>query len=139
MGTAKGPTDLPLWYAAYDGHPSFANFGSFGGWTHPSMKQFAGQNSSRTQSHRQSKRLLPDLWLLLIATLCFSFGFIGDASMCGQHTHKAARCNKREMHVMSQGTLACMLIRRWFLCALLCMFLPDTNLNLGAGVDLNWY
>jgi hypothetical protein len=43
MGTAKGPTDLPLWYAAYDGHPSFANFGSFGGWSHPSMKQFAGQ------------------------------------------------------------------------------------------------
>jgi len=38
----RGPTDLPAWYAHYDGNPSFNNFLPFGGWTRPAMKQFAG-------------------------------------------------------------------------------------------------
>jgi hypothetical protein len=31
-----------LWYAHYDNSPSFSDFSSFGGWTKPSIKQFAG-------------------------------------------------------------------------------------------------
>jgi len=38
----RGPTELPAWYAHYDGNPSFNNFYPFGGWTRPAMKQFAG-------------------------------------------------------------------------------------------------
>jgi GH25 family lysozyme M1 (1,4-beta-N-acetylmuramidase) len=32
----------PLWYAHYDGHANFQDFGSFGGWTKPAMKQYLG-------------------------------------------------------------------------------------------------
>jgi len=35
----------PLWYAHYDGSPSFSDFAPFGGWTHPSIKQFSGTTS----------------------------------------------------------------------------------------------
>jgi len=38
----NGPTQYPMWYANYDGVPSFANFPTFAGWTRPAMKQFAG-------------------------------------------------------------------------------------------------
>jgi hypothetical protein len=31
-----------LWYAHYDNSPSFSDFGGFGGWSKPSIKQFAG-------------------------------------------------------------------------------------------------
>jgi len=41
----NGPTNYPLWYANYDGVPSFDNFPAFAGWTSPSMKQFAGDVS----------------------------------------------------------------------------------------------
>ena len=34
--------DLPLWYADYDGVPSFADFKPFGGWHAPHVKQFKG-------------------------------------------------------------------------------------------------
>ena len=34
-----------LWYAHYDGSPSFSDFAPFGGWSHPSIKQFAGTTS----------------------------------------------------------------------------------------------
>eukprot|EP00591_Stephanopyxis_turris_P008851 CAMPEP_0195526870 /NCGR_PEP_ID=MMETSP0794_2-20130614/28179_1 /TAXON_ID=515487 /ORGANISM="Stephanopyxis turris, Strain CCMP 815" /LENGTH=212 /DNA_ID=CAMNT_0040657655 /DNA_START=54 /DNA_END=692 /DNA_ORIENTATION=+ len=33
---------LPLWYAHYDNSPSFSDFKAFGGWTSPSIKQYAG-------------------------------------------------------------------------------------------------
>jgi hypothetical protein len=33
---------LPLWYAHYDGSASFSDFSSFGGWTSPHAKQYAG-------------------------------------------------------------------------------------------------
>ncbi len=33
---------VPLWYAHYDNNPSFSDFSAFGGWTKPSIKQFAG-------------------------------------------------------------------------------------------------
>jgi len=33
--------NLPLWYAAYDGEPTFDGFRSFGGWSAPTMKQFS--------------------------------------------------------------------------------------------------
>lgn len=33
---------LPLWYAHYDDLESFSDFTAFGGWTTPSIKQFAG-------------------------------------------------------------------------------------------------
>ena len=34
-----------LWYAHYDGSPSFSDFRPFGGWSHPSIKQWAGTTS----------------------------------------------------------------------------------------------
>jgi hypothetical protein len=34
--------DLPLWYPHYDNNPSFSDFKSFGGWTTPHAKQYAG-------------------------------------------------------------------------------------------------
>jgi hypothetical protein len=30
------------WYAHYDNSQSFSDFSAYGGWTHPTMKQFAG-------------------------------------------------------------------------------------------------
>jgi GH25 family lysozyme M1 (1,4-beta-N-acetylmuramidase) len=35
-------SDLPLWYAHYDGSASFDDFTSFGGWKSPHAKQFKG-------------------------------------------------------------------------------------------------
>lgn len=35
----------PLWYAHYDGKASFADFGAFGGWTKPHMKQYQGDTT----------------------------------------------------------------------------------------------
>ena len=34
-----------LWYAHYDGVANFNDFGAFGGWTKPAMKQFAGDTT----------------------------------------------------------------------------------------------
>eukprot|EP01094_Clydonella_sp_ATCC50884_P005210 TRINITY_DN14179_c0_g1_i1.p2 TRINITY_DN14179_c0_g1~~TRINITY_DN14179_c0_g1_i1.p2 ORF type:complete len:233 (-),score=78.97 TRINITY_DN14179_c0_g1_i1:104-775(-) len=34
-----------LWYAHYDNNPSFSDFTPFGGWSHPSIKQYAGTTS----------------------------------------------------------------------------------------------
>ena len=34
-----------LWYAHYDGNPSFSDFRSFGGWTKPAIKQYEGDKS----------------------------------------------------------------------------------------------
>jgi len=42
MGNQRGPTELPVWFADYDGKPTLSNFREFGGWTRASMKQFAG-------------------------------------------------------------------------------------------------
>lgn len=33
---------LPLWYAHYDGVPSFTDYKPFGGWTKPTVKQYKG-------------------------------------------------------------------------------------------------
>lgn len=43
MGLAytKG-SSYPLWYAHYDGRPSFDDFESFSGWSKPNKKQYAG-------------------------------------------------------------------------------------------------
>eukprot|EP01117_Protostelium_nocturnum_P016945 TRINITY_DN67_c0_g1_i1.p1 TRINITY_DN67_c0_g1~~TRINITY_DN67_c0_g1_i1.p1 ORF type:complete len:230 (+),score=75.69 TRINITY_DN67_c0_g1_i1:53-691(+) len=38
----RGGAGLPLWYAHYDGSPSFSDFRSFGGWGKPSIKQYRG-------------------------------------------------------------------------------------------------
>lgn len=40
-----GVSSLPLWYAHYDNSPSFSDFQSFGGWSKPSMKQYAGDKT----------------------------------------------------------------------------------------------
>jgi len=37
--------NLPLWYADYDGEPSFDDFSGFGGWGAPTIKQFTDQGS----------------------------------------------------------------------------------------------
>ena len=34
-----------LWYAHYDGSPSFSDFVAFGGWTKPAIKQFQGDTT----------------------------------------------------------------------------------------------
>ena len=38
-------SNLPLWYAHYDGVASFSDFQSFGGWKEPSIKQYKGTTS----------------------------------------------------------------------------------------------
>ena len=47
--TIMGGTDkctffgnLPLWYAHYDKNPSFDDWTAFGGWSHPTIKQYQG-------------------------------------------------------------------------------------------------
>lgn len=40
-------SNLPLWYAHYDGNPSFSDFDSFGGWSKPTIKQFQGDVDSK--------------------------------------------------------------------------------------------
>lgn len=45
MGSYSGGSSFPLWYAHYDGEQSFGDFTSFGGWTKPNMKQYAGSVS----------------------------------------------------------------------------------------------
>jgi GH25 family lysozyme M1 (1,4-beta-N-acetylmuramidase) len=40
-----GCSSLPLWYAHYDNSQSFSDFQSFGGWSRPAMKQYAGDKT----------------------------------------------------------------------------------------------
>jgi len=42
MGGSTKFSYLPIWYAHYDNNPSFSDFSSFGGWTKPAIKQYAG-------------------------------------------------------------------------------------------------
>jgi len=42
MGSYTGGSSFPLWYAHYDGNPSFSDFQPFNGWTSPTMKQYNG-------------------------------------------------------------------------------------------------
>ncbi|TNV75753.1 hypothetical protein FGO68_gene6955 [Halteria grandinella] len=37
-----GHNGIPLWYAHYDNSQSFSDFHSFGGWSKPNIKQYAG-------------------------------------------------------------------------------------------------
>jgi len=41
----SGGSSLPLWYADWDGIPDFSDFSPYGGWSSPSMKQFADDGS----------------------------------------------------------------------------------------------
>jgi GH25 family lysozyme M1 (1,4-beta-N-acetylmuramidase) len=43
-GACQNHTDLPVWYAHYDGVASFSDWSSvsFGGWSKPSIKQYLG-------------------------------------------------------------------------------------------------
>eukprot|EP00049_Salpingoeca_infusionum_P017566 m.353485 g.353485 ORF g.353485 m.353485 type:complete len:243 (+) comp16772_c0_seq1:62-790(+) len=45
MGSYTGGSSFPLWYAHYDGNPSFSDFEPFGGWSAPSIKQYQGTTS----------------------------------------------------------------------------------------------
>lgn len=45
MGSYTGGADFPLWYAHYDGQPSFGDFQAFGGWSYPAIKQFSDAGS----------------------------------------------------------------------------------------------
>jgi len=45
MGGSTKFAGYPLWYAHYDLNPSFSDFSSFGGWTKPAIKQYAGDQS----------------------------------------------------------------------------------------------
>ncbi|GAM21639.1 hypothetical protein SAMD00019534_048140 [Acytostelium subglobosum LB1] len=42
MGNWNGGASFPLWYAHYDGNPSFSDFSAFGGWSKPAIKQYNG-------------------------------------------------------------------------------------------------
>ncbi len=49
MGGAKNCAALSgvtLWYAHYDNSPSFSDFKSFGGWSHPNIKQYKGDTTA---------------------------------------------------------------------------------------------
>ena len=47
VGTSwDGVKDVPLWYAHYDNDPSFRDYKAFGGWSKPSIKQYAGDKSA---------------------------------------------------------------------------------------------
>jgi len=39
-------SSFPLWYAHYDGEKSFSDFTPFGGWSQPTMKQYAGSSTT---------------------------------------------------------------------------------------------
>ncbi|KNC50224.1 lysozyme [Thecamonas trahens ATCC 50062] len=45
VGSGTFASDLPLWYADYDGVPSFDDFRPFNGWSHPAIKQFSDAGS----------------------------------------------------------------------------------------------
>ena len=42
MGNTAQFSNLPLWYPHYDNNPSFNDWYSFGGWSRPNIKQYAG-------------------------------------------------------------------------------------------------
>jgi len=44
-GGWTGFNNKPLWYAHYDGSPSFGDFSPFGGWSRPNIKQYAGDTT----------------------------------------------------------------------------------------------
>jgi hypothetical protein len=41
----QGLASQQLWYASYDGSASFSNFGGFGGWSKPNIKQYVGDTT----------------------------------------------------------------------------------------------
>ncbi|EGC32614.1 hypothetical protein DICPUDRAFT_81570 [Dictyostelium purpureum] len=43
MGDWAGGASYPLWYAHYDGNPSFSDFSPFAGWSSPAIKQYNDQ------------------------------------------------------------------------------------------------
>ncbi|EGC34142.1 hypothetical protein DICPUDRAFT_88463 [Dictyostelium purpureum] len=43
MGDWSGGAKYPLWYAHYDGNPSFSDFSPFAGWSSPAIKQYNDQ------------------------------------------------------------------------------------------------
>jgi len=43
--TAGASAGAPVWYAHYDGNPSFSDWVPFGGWSHPAVKQYSGTGS----------------------------------------------------------------------------------------------
>ncbi len=45
MGGTTQFSYLPIWYAHYDYNPSYSDWYSFGGWSWPSIKQYAGDES----------------------------------------------------------------------------------------------
>lgn len=44
-GGWTGFSHLPLWWAYWDGSPSFSKWSSFGGWKRPAMKQYKGDTT----------------------------------------------------------------------------------------------
>jgi hypothetical protein len=45
MGGSTQFSKYPLWYPHYDSNPSFSDWYSFGGWSTPAIKQYAGDVS----------------------------------------------------------------------------------------------
>ncbi len=44
-GACPSAASQQLWYAHYDNNPSFSDFSSFGGWSKPAIKQYAGDTT----------------------------------------------------------------------------------------------
>jgi len=45
FGACPSVASQQLWYAHYDGVPSFSDFAPFGGWTKPAIKQYQGDTT----------------------------------------------------------------------------------------------
>jgi GH25 family lysozyme M1 (1,4-beta-N-acetylmuramidase) len=44
-GNDESFSNYPLWWAYYDGNPSWAGWSPFAGWSQPAIKQFQGTTS----------------------------------------------------------------------------------------------
>ena len=95
VGSGTFASDLPLWYADYDGVPSFDDFRPFNGWSHPAIKQFSDAGSKCGASY--------DINCKLPIFLPFPHGFFPCFPLTHSHVRRrgtATMANAR----LDQGT-----------------------------------
>lgn len=73
---AAGGASLPMWFADYDGIPTFYHYKPFGGWWTPVMKQISGTGSACSITEDQS-------WYFDAATIWGSSGVGAACSVAG--------------------------------------------------------
>ncbi len=64
MGSYTGGSAYPLWYAHYDGQPSFSDFTPFAGWKAPSIKQFSDAGAKCGVSYDIGECTRGSVWVL---------------------------------------------------------------------------